>query len=266
MFTAKDSIIKVSNLNVGYDEKQILYDINLEIYPGEIVALIGQSGCGKTTLLRCLIGLLEPNSGDIEILGYKFPVTDEEEKKYLLKKIGVVFQQNALLGSLTVGENIELPLMEHSKLDPQIRRRLAETKLAQVGLAGTYLKFPNQLSGGMQKRAALARSIVLDPDILFCDEPIAGLDPVVSSGIDKLMVQLRDMYNITIIMVTHELSSIMSIVDRAIMISEGKICAIGSPSKLAESSNPVVYNFFHRLPAEEQDNNPGLLELINRGV
>ena len=258
----KEPVIEIKNLNAGYGDRQILFDINLTIYRGEIVALIGQSGCGKTTLLRCLTGLLTPLSGEINILGYTYPIRSERKLHNFLRRIGMVFQQNALLGSLTIGQNVELPLEEHTQLPPEIRKKMVESVLAQVGLEGTYYKYPNELSGGMQKRAALARAIILQPEILFCDEPIAGLDPVVGSGIDRLLLNLARQNNLTVVMVTHELGSIMSIVDRAVMIVDGKIHAQGHPEQLYESRDRVVYNFFHRTPPEEYKSLSSLIEFM----
>lgn len=246
-----DVVVRISNMDAGYDDKVVLGNINLEIHRGEILALIGQSGCGKSTLLRCIAGLLEPMSGDVDVLGSRLPIRDESERRRLLARMGMVFQQNALLGSMTVAENVALPVLEHTSLGREICRQLALGKLAQVGLDGWGDNLPAQLSGGMQKRAALARAIALEPELLLCDEPIAGLDPVVASGIDRLITSLAHRLGMTVVMVTHELASIQTIVSRAVLVVDGGIHAVGHPAELVQSADAKVRAFFHRIPDED---------------
>jgi phospholipid/cholesterol/gamma-HCH transport system ATP-binding protein len=255
-------VIRISGMSAGYEEKVVLSDIDLEVRRGEVLALIGQSGCGKSTLLRCIAGLLEPLDGDVVVLGRRLPVRDESERRKLLARMGMVFQQNALLGSMTVAENVALPVLEHTSLGHEISRQLALGKLVQVGLDGWGDKLPAQLSGGMQKRAALARSIALEPELLLCDEPIAGLDPVVASGIDRLITSLAHRLGMTVVMVTHELASIQTIVSRAVLVVDGRIHAVGHPTELARSTDPKVHAFFHRVPPDEAAAGSSVIEKL----
>jgi phospholipid/cholesterol/gamma-HCH transport system ATP-binding protein len=255
-------VIRLRDLCAGYEDIRVLEDINLEIHRGEILALIGQSGCGKSTLLRCIAGLLEPQEGAVEVLDHQLPVVDEGERRQLLARMGVVFQQNALLGSMTVAENVALPVLEHTLVDREVARSLARAKLALVGLDGWGDHLPAELSGGMQKRAALARSIALEPELLLCDEPIAGLDPVVASGIDRLVTSLAHRLGMTVVMVTHELASIESIVTRAVLVVDGRIHAVGAPKELAQSEEEKVKAFFHRIPPDEAATGACLLEKL----
>jgi phospholipid/cholesterol/gamma-HCH transport system ATP-binding protein len=255
-------VIRISGMNAGYEEKVVLSGIDLEVRRGEVLALIGQSGCGKSTLLRCIAGLLEPLDGDVAVLGHRLPVRDESERRKLLARMGMVFQQNALLGSMTVADNVALPVLEHTSLGHEISRQLALGKLAQVGLDGWGDKLPAQLSGGMQKRAALARAIALEPELLLCDEPIAGLDPVVASGIDRLITSLARRLGMTVVMVTHELASIQTIVSRAVLVVDGRIHAVGHPAELARSADPKVHAFFHRVPPDEAAAGSSVMEKL----
>jgi phospholipid/cholesterol/gamma-HCH transport system ATP-binding protein len=249
-------------MDAGYDGRAVLSAIDLVVERGEILALIGQSGCGKSTLLRCIAGLLEPLAGVVEVFGHRLPITNEAERRAMLSRMGVVFQQNALLGSMTVADNIALPILEHTKVGKDVARSLALSKLAQVGLAGWGDRLPAELSGGMQKRAALARAIALEPDLLLCDEPIAGLDPVVASGIDRLITSLARRLGMTVVMVTHELSSIQTVVGRAVLVVDGGIHAVGAPADLARSADKTVEAFFHRIPPDEAAAGASLFETL----
>jgi phospholipid/cholesterol/gamma-HCH transport system ATP-binding protein len=260
--TAQAPVIRISSMDAGYEEHKVLGDINLEVYRGEVLALIGQSGCGKSTLLRCIAGLLPPMSGVVEVLGHKLPIRDELERRLMLSRMGVVFQQNALLGSMTVADNVALPVMQHTKVGIEVARSLALSKLALVGLDGWGDRLPAELSGGMQKRAALARAIALEPELLLCDEPIAGLDPVVASGIDRLITSLARRLGMTVLMVTHELASILTVVTRAVLIVNGVVHAVGAPRELEHSEDEKVNAFFHRIPPDEAAAGVCLLERL----
>ncbi len=240
-------IIRVNNLTVAYGNEVVLENVSFEIGQGEIVAVLGRSGCGKTTLFKAMIGLIEPAEGEILIDGEKvIPISDGGSEK-VLRKIGVLFQSGALFSSMSIAENIALPLHQYTSLPERIIENIVKLKLTEVGLGGSERMSPSELSGGMQKRAALARAMALDPKILFFDEPSAGLDPVTSAALDETISQINHLLNTTMIVVTHELPSIFSIAHRVIMLEKRKLIACGDPRELMEkSTDPVVLNFFHR--------------------
>ncbi len=213
-------IITASNITVGYGSDVILQDVSLDVFSGEILAVLGRSGCGKTTLFRALIGLVELMSGEVYIDGEKSVPIIEGGSDGFMRKIGVLFQSGALFSSLTIAENIALPLLQYSNLPRNIVERLVALKLAQVGLIKHARSFPSELSGGMQKRAGLARAMALDPKILFFDEPSAGLDPVTSAELDKTITTINADLGTTIMIITHELSSVTRIADRVVMIDQ----------------------------------------------
>lgn len=237
--------IKVKNLTAKYKEKTILDNISVDIFSNEITVILGKSGCGKTTLLKNIIRLYQPFSGSIEIMDQDVTRMEENEFNQILKKIGVLFQNGALLNSISVGENIAIPLEQHTDLPPSIVQRLVRKKLNLVELDHAINLFPSELSGGMRKRAALARALALDPVILFGDEPSAGLDPVTAASLDELLLKLRDILNMTLIIVTHELSSIERIADRIIFLDEGKVLFQGKLEEAKKSRETVVKNFFN---------------------
>ncbi len=241
------SLVECKGVAVGYDDKPVLSNVNLAIERGEIVALLGGSGCGKSTLLRALTGLQRPLAGEVHLLGEDLYALDGEGQRALLRRTGMAFQQDALFGAMSVIDNVAMPLREITKLPAAIIAEMARIKLALVGLAGFETRSPNSLSGGQRKRAALARASILDPEIIFCDEPSAGLDPVVAASIDDTLRRFRDALGITIVIVTHELDSIRAIADRAIMFGNGGIMALGTVAELEQSKLPDVYNFFHRI-------------------
>jgi len=246
--------ISVINLTTGYGEVIIHKNIDFEIERGEIVAICGSSGCGKSTLLRNLIGLETPKAGDILIDNESIVNCDFEQKLKILTKTGVLFQSGALFGSLTLAENVRLPIEEYTDLPPETIDVLVQLKLGMVNLTGYENYLPSEISGGMKKRAGLARAIALDPMILFFDEPSAGLDPISSADLDNLILQLNKSLGATIIIVTHELSSIFSVAQRVLMLDKEtkSIIADGSPEKLKNDiSNEKVYNFFNRIPSKE---------------
>lgn len=245
------SKLKVDHLKAGYDGKVVLEDVSMEVAAGEIRIILGASGCGKSTLLKAIIGLDRPLGGDIQILGTKVDWAEGKPSNDLMKRMGVLFQAGALLSSLTVGENVALPLRIHNPgLPLAVVEELVRLKLEQVKMGHAYAKLPNELSGGMKKRAGLARAIVTDPELLFCDEPSAGLDPVTSRGLDDLLLELRDSLGITMVVVTHELDSIRTLCDRMTFLSKGKVAYDGTLEDAEKSGPQEVRDFLDRKPAE----------------
>lgn len=239
-------MVECRDLTVGY-ERPVLSGLNLSIERGEIVALLGGSGSGKSTLLRTMIGLLPPLEGEVRLFGENLYALSLDERNELLRRTGTAFQQDALFGSKTVGENIALPLCELTRLPRAVIDEMVKLRLALVGLAGLQERAPTSLSGGQRKRAALARASILDPEVMFCDEPSAGLDPAIAAAIDETLLQFRKALGITIVIVTHELASIETIADRAVMFGRGSVLASGTIAELSESRDEDVYNFFHRV-------------------
>lgn len=247
---ANEVIIAVKDLTVGYDDVAVLENVSFEVRQGEIFIILGGSGCGKSTLLNHLIGLHEPLKGSILIHGKDIVTADRQQRENILSSFGVAFQGGGLLGSLTLIDNVKLPLHEHTLLPDKAITWLARLKLRLVGLEGCEQHMPSQLSGGMQKRAALARAMAMDPDILFLDEPSAGLDPVTAAHLDELILQLSKILGVTFVIVTHELQSIFSLAGRAIMLDKERkgIIAEGNPNQMKnDRSNPAVWRFFNRL-------------------
>lgn len=239
-----EKILEVENLHSWYGQQHVLDGINFSVHSGEIMVILGSSGCGKTTLLKNIIRLYKPNIGNIRLLGYGMVELEEENVEVVLKNVGVMYQFGALLNSLTVGENVALPLEMHTSMSPELRHDVAELKLRQVELVNVYDKFPKELSGGMQKRVAVARAIVMDPDIIFCDEPSAGLDPVTSLGLDNLLITLNETLGMTIVVVTHEIESIKRIAHRITYLHEGKVLFIGTLEEAFEANIPQIQKFF----------------------
>ena len=239
-------ILECRDVAVGYD-RPILEHINLSIRRGEVVALLGGSGCGKSTLLRAIIGLHPPLAGEILVFGQSMYDASPDERNQLLRRTGTAFQQDALFGSMTLEDNIALPLRELTKLPSAVICEMVRMRLALVGLPGMSHRMPTAMSGGQRKRAALARASILDPELMFCDEPSAGLDPVVAAGIDETLLQFRAALGTSLVVVTHELESIRTIADRAVMFAHGKILAAGTIDELSRSDDPDVHGFFHRV-------------------
>jgi len=245
------AMISLRDLRVNYGDREILHGISFDVLHGETLVILGGSGSGKSTLLRTLVGLEKPTSGEIWIKGKNIAALSESALDEIRKKIGMSFQGGALFGSMTVGENVALPLREHTKLEDSTIQIVLRLKLEQVGLEGFEYYMPSQLSGGMKKRAAVARALAMDPEILFFDEPSAGLDPIIAAGIDQLIVELKQAFRMTIIVVTHELASAYLIADRMVLIDKGNIVAIGTPDAMRASTQPRVRQFFDRVPEPE---------------
>lgn len=248
---ATETMISLRNLRVGYGEREILHGIDLDVRRGETLVILGGSGSGKSTLLRTLVGLERPSSGEIWLKGKNLAAISGEEMDEIRKKIGMSFQGGALFGSMTVGENVALPLREHTKLEDSTIGIILRLKLDQVGLAGYENYMPSQLSGGMKKRAAVARALAMDPEILFFDEPSAGLDPIIAAGVDQLIIELKKAFHMTIIVVTHELASAFLIADRMVLIDKGNVVAIGTAEEMRSSTQPRVRQFLDRVAEPE---------------
>jgi phospholipid/cholesterol/gamma-HCH transport system ATP-binding protein len=245
------SVITVEDLVMYYGNRKILNNVSMEVRNGEIMVIMGGSGSGKSTLLRQLMVLERPHSGTIKILDQDVGKMPTQELYNLRKKLGVAFQGGALFSSMSVGENIMLPLHEHTELDPATMQIMARMKLEMVNLAGFEDLRPSELSGGMIKRAAVARAIVMDPRILFMDEPSAGLDPVVSSSLDDLILLLRDAMGMTIVVVTHELESTYKIADRVTVLDQGKILFIGTVDELKNHPSKRIQSLLNRRSDDE---------------
>ena len=241
-------MISLRDVRVSYSGREILHGITFDVQPGETLVILGGSGSGKSTLLRTLVGLEEPTSGEVWIAGKNFSAISGTERDDIRKKIGMSFQGGALFGSMTVGENVALPLREHTKLVDSTIDIMVRLKLDQVGLSGYEQYMPSQLSGGMKKRAAVARALAMDPEILFFDEPSAGLDPIIAAGIDQLILDLKQAFRMTIIVVTHELASAFLIADRMVLINKGDVVAMGTVKEMQNSTHPRVRQFMGRVP------------------
>ncbi|HEV7491373.1 MAG TPA: ATP-binding cassette domain-containing protein [Rhodanobacteraceae bacterium] len=243
-------LIEVEKLEAWYGRRRVLHGVDFSVNPGEIRVIMGGSGSGKSTLLRHLLGLQRPRSGSVRLLGVDLRNASEREMLDLHRRIGVSFQGGALLTSLTVGENVALPLREHTRLDPSTIRIMSRLKLEVVNLGGFQDLMPSQLSGGMVKRAALARAIVMDPKLLFFDEPSAGLDPVVSAELDELILRLRDALRMTIVVVTHELESAFKIADTITVLDQGEILMTGTVATVRAADNQRIQDLLNRRPRE----------------
>lgn len=237
-FAENETHISVRDLSVGYGERVVQSGLNVDIRRGSVFVIMGASGCGKSTVLRALIGLLEPFAGSVLYAGEDFWATDADQRDQLRRRFGVMYQGGALWSSMTVAENVGLALEQHTHLDPATIRKLAELKLALVGLKGFEDFYPAQISGGMNKRVGVARALALDPEVLFFDEPSAGLDPISSRRLDDMLLALNEGLGCTMVIVTHELDSIFTIADDAILLDSraGTVIARGNPRDLREHS------------------------------
>jgi phospholipid/cholesterol/gamma-HCH transport system ATP-binding protein len=240
--------ISIRDVSVSFGDRRVLDHIDLDVHRGEILVLLGGSGSGKTTMLRQIIGLSHPNTGRINILGVDITKCPEAELSSVRRRIGVAFQAGGLFNSLTVEDNVALPLRELTSLADSTIKLMVSMKLYAVGLERAGKLYPPELSGGMKKRAAVARATALDPEILIFDEPSSGLDPIVSAGLDELILFFNRTFNMTILVITHELQSAFRIADRLAMLHNGSLIAIGSKEQLAHSIHPRIRQFLDRQP------------------
>jgi phospholipid/cholesterol/gamma-HCH transport system ATP-binding protein len=246
MNASPEPIIQVENVSVRYGSRVVLENVSIGVSPSEISVILGPSGCGKTTLLKTMVGLLTPFSGCVKLFGHVLGELDSQETMTLLQRLGILFQNGALLGSLTVAENVALPLEMHTRLENDLIEEIVGLKLSQVGLSEAGGLLPQELSGGMRKRAALARALALDPPLLFCDEPSAGLDPVTAAGLDELLLSLRRQLSITIVVVTHELASIKAIADNVVFLHNGRVLYQGGLADAQRGDGGPIADFFSR--------------------
>lgn len=237
--------IVVRNLARSFDGRKVLDGVSFEVARGETLVILGGSGCGKSTLLRHIIGSLKPDEGEITLMGKEITRMGDEEFSEVRKRFGMLFQGSALLNSITVGDNVALPLQEHTSLSPDIIDIMVRMKTSMVGLSGFENLMPSQISGGMKKRVALARAIAMDPEILFCDEPTAGLDPVMTAVVDVLINDLCKKLGMTAVVVTHDMASVYRIADRIVMLHKGKVVFCGTVPEIQSSTDPLVHQFIH---------------------
>lgn len=245
MATVAVPVIDVSHVTTRFGSAVVHDDISLSVERGEVFAIAGGNGCGKSTLLREILGLLTPTSGTIRIFGRDSRELEVPDGTPVHRRFGVMFQHGALFSSMTLAENVAVPLREHTDLPPNLIRDLVALKIAMVGLpADSGMKYPSQLSGGMKRRAALARAIVMDPELVFLDEPTAGLDPVIAAAFDDLVLHLKDVLGLTIVMVTHDLDSLWRIATRVAVLGGGKVVGVGTMTELSRSNDPVIVDYF----------------------
>jgi len=242
---AREAVIRVRGLTSGFGEVNVLENLDLDAYRGEILGVVGASGTGKTVLLRTILGLLPKRAGSIEILGVDLGTADAREREAIDRRLGVMFQMGALFSSLTVRQNVQFPMREHLRLSQQLMDDLARLKIELVGLpADALTKFPAELSGGMTKRAGLARALALDPEIVFLDEPTSGLDPIGAAEFDELIMTLRDTLGLTVFMVTHDLDSLHTACDRIAVLADRRVLVEGPMSVMLEFDHPWVRSYF----------------------
>lgn len=253
--------LQIKNLVARYGDRTVLDGVDLDVVPGEVHVILGGSGCGKSTLLKHAVGLLHPTAGEVRLLGVDLAAADEPERNAVLARIGMLFQGGALLNSLTIHENVALPIKERTNLPDALIDEMVRMKLGLVSMSNAGALTPPQLSGGMKKRAALARAMATDPEILFCDEPSAGLDPITSAALDQLLLGLRDRFRMSLVVVTHELESIRAISDRVTMLDKGKVIARGTLAEVQATDHPMVRAFFDR-ETEREARRTNVLEAL----
>src|ERR1700746_813903 len=243
-----ETIIEVTDLVRKFGDRAVIDDISFNVHRGETLVIMGGSGCGKSTLLRHMIGSMKPTSGVVKLFGEEITRMRERESEHVRLRFGMLFQSGALLASLTVGENVALPLLQHTKKSPDEIEEIVKQKLAIVGLTGFEDLTPDEISGGMKKRVALARSLALDPELLFSDEPTSGLDPIMTAVVDELTLKLTKDSHMTAVVVSHDMTSAFRIATRMIMLGHGSIVAQGTPDEIRNSPNPEVQQFIHGQP------------------
>ena len=251
-------MIEVRDLEAAYGETSVLRGVSLTVQPQEIMVIMGQSGCGKSTFLRHLIGLQKPRAGTVQINGIHVSEMSHKDYRAFCRSVGVLFQSGGLFNSMTVGQNIAFPLKEYTRLADPVIDIIVKLKLQQVGLGGVESQMPAELSGGMKKRAGLARALALDPNILFLDEPTSGLDPIIAAGIDELILRIRDMYQATMVVVAHDIASSMQIADKIALFRGGKLIELGTPEEIRASSDAYVQQFLNREAERVEDEEDAL--------
>lgn len=250
---AAEAVLATSDLVCGYEEDAPVVEGDLRMARGEIVAIVGGSGSGKSTLLKTLSGLLPPLAGRVEMFGENLFDLGAEARRELLQRTGMVFQHDALLGSLTLIDNVALPIRQHAHLPDRLTREIARALLSLVGVGDLGHRLPSKISGGQRKRAAIARALVLDPKLLFCDEPTAGLDPITAARVDETLLRLRDAFGVAILAVTHDVASVRTIADRVIMVGDGRVRPPATVDELSASDDPVAVGFFHRGAKDDRE-------------
>jgi phospholipid/cholesterol/gamma-HCH transport system ATP-binding protein len=241
-------VIEVSNLVRTFGSRSVIDNVSFSVQRGETLVIMGGSGCGKSTLLRHIIGVMKPTSGSVKIFGEEITTMNERELSGVRRRFGMLFQSGALLASLTVGENVALPLLQHTDLSPEEVEEIVRRKLQMVGLNGFDGLKPSEISGGMKKRVGLARALALDPELLFSDEPTSGLDPIMTAVVDQLTVKLTRGNHMTAVVVTHDMTSAFRIASRMIMLGHGQIVAHGTPDEIRNDPHPEVQQFIHGDP------------------
>lgn len=262
--TAREYNIVVEDLVARYGETTVLDGVTMRVPPREVRVILGGSGCGKSTLLKHTIGLLTPAEGKVELLGVDLATADEPEKNAALSRIGMLFQGSALLNSMTIHENVALPIVQNTELPQDVVDEMVQMKLALVGLSHAGRLTPPELSGGMKKRAALARAMAMDPAVLFADEPSAGLDPITAAALDELLLSLKSQFGMSLVVVTHELASVEAIADKVTMLDKGKVIAEGSLEEVKATPHPMVQQFFGR-QGEGEVQKQSVLEAFSTG-
>jgi len=260
----QQAVVDVRDLCSHYGDRQVLFDVSFQVRTGEILAIMGHSGCGKTTLFRHMLGLKAPSSGSISVLGRDLSQLKKKELYALRRRIGVAFQNGALFSSLSLRENVELPLREHTTLDNNTIRIMTRMKLDFMRLTEFEYLMPAQLSGGMLKRAGLARAVIMDPQVLFFDEPSAGLDPVTSAELDQLILKLRSAMRMTIVIITHELHSVFSVADRILVLDAGRPIMIGTKEEVQASTDRRIVNMLNRRPHDDDFDADAYLDKLTR--
>jgi len=258
------TVIEVTSLRKSFGDTVVLDDLTLRVRRGETLVILGGSGSGKSTLLRCMLGLETPDSGKVAVDGTDVHAASRAELVRLRQRTGVAFQAGALFGSLSVCQNVEVPLEEFTSLPASTRRVVAGIKLAMVGLGHALHRRPSELSGGMVKRAALARALALDPELVFFDEPSAGLDPVTGAGIDQLLLRLKEAFSVTLVVVTHELDSAFAIADRIAVMHQGRFRLVEPPEAVRASTDPIIRRFLDRRPPEPVGGADNLSRLVDQ--